>query len=408
MIKRLRFKLVIACMVSLLLVLVIIMGILNTLNYRDIVLDADNVLDILRVTDGIFPFPESTYDWRVDGPRYKSPELPFEIRFFSVLLSNEGVVVASDTQQITALDSETVKSHATRAYGKGDDRGFVDDYRFLRYQDDEGIHIIFLDCGRTLSSHNGVLKNSILISASGLLAVFVLIVILSGRIIKPIADSYDKQRLFITDAGHEIKTPITIIDASAEVLEMEFGENEWLKGIRQQTKRLNSLTTDLIRLSRTEENHNLPMMDFPLSELVEETASTFFMAARVQNKEIRVYIQPSIIMCGHGDSFRQLVSILLDNALKYSPEGASIRLRLERKAKNILLISENESTQPLTKEHVNRLFDRFYRGDSSRSSQTQGYGIGLSIAKAIVGTHAGKISAVANDTTLIITAVFPV
>ncbi len=407
MIRRLRFKLIVVCMLSLLLVLTAIMGFLNVVNYRGIVQDADNVLNLLKANSAQLPRLQESFDWRNDGPRYKSPELPFEIRFFSVLLSEKGGIETTDMVQIAAIDEETVTRYALRAFESGKERGFVEDYRYIRYEEEDGIHIIFLDYGRVLASHRSVLLNSILISAAGLLAVFLLIVVLSKRIMKPFAENYEKQKLFITDAGHEIKTPITIIDAAAEVLEMEYGENEWLQGIRQQAKRLGTLTGDLIRLARMEECDDLQMIEFPLSELADEAACAFHPMAKAQNKELCVHIQPDITWRGHEDSIRQLISVLLDNALKYSPEGSETRLQLERRNRSIILRVENESTQALDKAHLDSMFDRFYRGDSSRSSKTQGYGIGLSIARAIVTSHRGKISASADGNRLTITAAFP-
>lgn len=407
MIRRLRFKLIAVCMGSLIAVLTVIMCALNIVNYRGILQDADSVLALLKANAGQVPLLQESFDWTKDGPRYKSPELPFEIRFFSVQLSENGEIETTDMVQITAVDETTVAEYARRAYESGRERGFVEDYRFLCYADDSGMHIIFLDYGRTLSSFKSVLTNSILISTAGLLAVFLLIVILSKRIMKPFVENYEKQKLFITDAGHEIKTPITIIDAAAEVLEMEFGENEWLQGIRQQAKRLGLLTGDLIRLARMEESENMQMIDFPLSELVREEATDFQPLAKAQGKELRLYIQSNIEWRGHEDSIRQLISILLDNALKYSPKGGAICLYLGKRGKGVCLQVENESEQPLNREHMDRIFNRFYRGDPSRSSQTQGYGIGLSIAKAIVTAHRGKIGADTPDgRKLLITAIF--
>ncbi|MGN0184704.1 MAG: sensor histidine kinase [Aristaeellaceae bacterium] len=407
MIRRLRFKLVAATMLSLMLVLTVIMCALNIVNYRGIVQDADSVLELLRDNGGHFPEMPETFDWRIDGPRYKSPELPFEIRYFSVLLSAEGEIEDADMVQIAALDAESVSDYALRAWRSGRERGFVDDYRFLRCAEDGGVRIIFLDYGRTLASFQSVLISSVGISLAGLLAVLLLVTALSGRIMKPFAESYEKQKQFITDAGHEIKTPITIIDAAAEVLESEYGENEWLRGIRQQAGRLTALTNSLIRLSRMEEGQRR-MIEFPLSELVYEAASGFLPLAKAQNRELKLYIQSNIALRGDEDGIRQLICVLLDNALKYSPEGSAISLRLERRGKGVSLQVENESTQMLSREHMERMFNRFYRGDSSRSSKTSGYGIGLSIAKAVVSAHRGRISASSPDgRRLIISAVLP-
>ena len=210
-------------------------------------------------------------------------------------------------------------------------------------------------------------------------------------------ESYEKQKRFITDAGHEIKTPITIIDADAEVLEMDLPGNEWLQDIRFQTKRLASLTNDLIFLSRMDEEHTqLQTIDFPLSDLVSETAQSFQSLAKTQKKEFVTDIEPLLTMNGDEKSLRQLVSILLDNALKYSPENGSITLSLHKAGKMIHLTVTN-TVESLAKENLAYLFDRFYRTDQSRNSQTGGYGLGLSIAKAVVTAHKGKITATASD-----------
>lgn len=406
MIHRLRFKLVAATMLSLLLVLTVIMCTLNTVNYRGIVQDADSVLDLLRENAGRFPEIPERFDWQIDGPRYKSPELPFEIRYFSVLLSESGEIEDADMVQIAALDADAVADCALRAWKSERERGFVDKYRFLRYEDTSGIRIIFLDYGRTLASFQNVLFSSIGISLAGLLAVLLLVTVLSGRIMKPFAENYQRQRQFITDASHEIKTPITIIDAAAEILEAECGESEWLQGIRQQAGRLAALTNDLIRLSRMEEARG-KMIGFPLSELAYETASEFLPLSKAQGKELKLYIQSGIAWRGDEEGIRQLISILLDNALKYSPESSAISLRLEQRGKGVSLQVENVSVQPLTREHLDRMFNRFYRGDPSRS-KTSGYGIGLSIARAVVHAHRGKIGASTPDgKKLIISIAFP-
>ena len=275
MIKKLRVRFVAASMLSLLLVLSVILGGLNIFNYRSIVSDIDSVLALLRESGGALPEALGDFDWREAGPRYQSPELPYEIRFFSALLNGEGDVLSTETEYIFAVDEENVNAYAQKAWQSGNASGFVDNYRYLLYAEGENSRVIFLDCGRMLAGFQDLLLNSILIALAGYAAVFVLVTLLSGRIVKPFARGYEQQRRFITDAGHEIRTPLTIIDADAELLAMELGENEWLNDIRAQTRRLSALTGDLIALSRMEEKQNLPMIEFPLSDIVRETAESF-------------------------------------------------------------------------------------------------------------------------------------
>lgn len=205
------------------------------------------------------------------------------------------------------------------------------------------------------------------------------------------------------------KPPLAIIQADTEVLALETGEeNEWIVDIQTQIKRLSTLTNDLIYLSRMEEEQGRQQfLPLPFSELVAEAAQAFQAVAKRQNKTLSVDVQPMLTLVGEEKSLVQLVSILLDNALKYSPEGGQIALRLSRQGKHLRLSVEN-TAEVLSKELLENMFDRFYRGDASRNSGQGGYGIGLSIAKAVVQAHRGKLSAAAKGTDrLVITALFP-
>ena len=407
MIRKLRTRLVLASMLSLIAVLGVIMGGLNLMNYQRIVRDADGVLALLGENGGKFPRIDDNYKWPERGPRYRSRELPFEMRYFSVLLDGDGNVLDTRTDRIAAVGAEAARDYARAVFESGGTKGFQGIYRYLRRDEAEGVRIIFLDCGRLLTQFHSVLGRSVLISAIGLAAVFLLIALLSARIVRPIARSYEKQRRFISDAGHEIRTPITIIDADAEILEMDLGDNEWLSDIRQQTARLAELTNDLIFLSRMEEQEQATMIEFPLSDVVSETAASFQALALTRGKTFVMDVAPMLSMVGNEKQIGQLVSILLDNAIKYSDEAGEIRLSLKKQNKSIRLSVEN-TVEAISKEVMDNMFERFYRGDASRNSGTKGYGIGLSIAKAVVEAHRGKITAESADGRRVtITAVFP-
>lgn len=408
MIRKLRAKLIIASLLSLLLVLSVIIGVAGVLNYTSLVSDADSVLAILRENDGTFPLgdPPGGKDRFREGRRF-SPELPYESRYFTVFLSESGSVISVNTGKIAAVDTSTAIDYAVEAVASGAARGFADDYRFTVYASGEETHVVFLDCGRELGSFRSFLATSAAVSAAGLLAVTLLLIFFSGRIVKPFSENYEKQRRFITDAGHELKTPLTIIDADAEVLEMDLGENEWLGDIRTQTKRLAELTNSLILLSRMEEQPRMEKIEFPLSDVVEETVETFQALARTRGKTLSSRVQPMLSMNGDEKAIRQLLTILLDNAVKYADEGGRIEAVLE-KQKNTLRLSVFNTAESVSRESLAHLFDRFYRADASRNSGTGGYGLGLSIASAVVAAHRGKISASSPDgKSLRITAVFP-
>lgn len=411
MIRRLRRKFIVACMVSLTIVLAVILGGVNLMSYQKVVTDADAILALLDDNGGAFPknhggqhtaaiLPDSAPPAKKDlfGQRGMSPETPYESRFFTVLLEEDGHVLQTDTVQIAAVDEEEAAIYAQNVFTSGRRSGFWGNYRYLLCEDEQGSLIIFLDCGRSLSSFRTTLLTSVLLALLGLLAVLVLLLILSKRIVRPVAESYEKQKQFITDAGHELKTPMTIISADADLAEMECGENQWISDIRRQAQRLTDLTNDLIYLSRMEEEQpNLQRIDFPLSDVTEEMAQSFQALAKSQEKEFFLHIQPMISFTGDEKAIRQLLSILLDNALKYSPAGGQLKLVLQKQGRTIVLSVSNTSTQPIEQDKLPHLFDRFYRTDQSRSSQTGGYGLGLSIARSIVQAHKGKIRAESGD-----------
>lgn len=233
-------------------------------------------------------------------------------------------------------------------------------------------------------------------------------ILLSARIVKPFSENYEKQKQFITDAGHELKTPLTIIDADAEILEMDIGENEWLRDIQAQTERLALLTNNLITLSRIEEQPKTEKISFPISDIIEEGVEAFQTLARTHNLSLSAQIQPMLSMIGDEKSMRQLITIFLDNAIKYTNDGGCIEVTL-KKQKNSIILSIFNTTDYLPKEDLKHIFDRFYRADKSRNSSTGGHGLGLSIAAASVSAHKGKISATTQDEkSLLITGSFPI
>lgn len=403
MIKKLRRKFVAVAMLSLFIVLLIIIGTVNILNYTRMADDAQRTINILKENDGSFPKPDMKPGHGKEMFKGMSPEAPYESRYFSVLMDGSGNVSTIDTGKIAGTDTDEAAEYAAKVLECGRTSGFMGQYRFGIKDKDNGKLIIFLYCGRELSNFRAVLLISVGISFVGMLAVFLLLIFFSGRIVKPVSESYEKQKRFITDAGHEIKTPLTIIDADAELVGLDCGENAWLEDIRKQTKRLTALTNDLIYLAKMEEGQkSSTKIEFPLSDVVEETAESFRARAVNENKKLDIDIQPEITYCGDEKAIRQLVSILVDNAVKYSDGIKIISVKLEGQGGTSKLskgfrLQVFNSCEHIEPESVKHLFDRFYRAEQSRNSQTGGYGIGLSVAKAVVDAHKGKITADTAD-----------
>ena len=264
-----------------------------------------------------------------------------------------------------------------------------------------------MDCTKARQSFNTFLFISILITVVGLITVFILMYFLSKRIIRPFVESQEKQKRFIADAGHEIKTPVTIIDADTEVLRLEMGDNEWLDDIRRQTKRMGSLTDDLVFLSRIDDNLTLTFGQVNISDIAQETLENFGSLAKIKGITIESEIEKDVIIHADKKSVERLLSVLLDNAVKYSPEQDVISASLKKQSKNILVTVENTAMN-LDKKDVVRVFDRFYRADKSRNDGVKGYGLGLSMARAIVEAHKGKISASLTKSRFKISVTLPI
>ena len=411
MISRLRRKFIIISILSVTAVLAVLIGSINIFNFMNVTREADNIIDMLVEGGGVFPerlppWPDAPFTDPFGGRRDMiSPELRFEARYFTIRISYDGSRIATNTGMIAAVDASEAWELAEKVFEQGKLEGFEGDYRFRIADLGDSILIVFYDCGRSLNNARSFLWISIFISLIGLLIVFALIAITSKAVVKPAAEAYEKQKRFITDAGHELKTPLAVINADCDVLEMENAGNEWIADIRKQTERLTGLTGRLIYLAKTEEGskQKMTMIDFPLSDCISEEVESFKGLARASGKMITSEIADGLSYNGDQRAIEELVSILMDNAVKYSPEGGNIEVSLHKQGSKIIFRVYNDTKEPVPADVIKHMFDRFYRADSSRNSETGGYGIGLSIAKGITGSHGGKINAASKDKGIIIT-----
>lgn len=394
MIKKLRQKFILISMFSLTFVIAIIIGIINIHNYSSIVKRADEKLELIINNNGIFPREK---DNKIMPPDNKmSPEAPFETRYFSVTFNNNGEVIKVNIDRIAAIDELSAESYATSLYNNSKTKGFFKNYRYQSKTRDTETLYVFIDCQHDLITFREFLYASLLFSLIGITTIFLLVFFSSKIILKPISESYEKQKHFITDASHELKTPLTVIDASADVLEMEVGENEWIPSIKDQVTRLTKLTEDLLMLSRMNETNRVIFTDFSLSEVLEDSIKRFESVAISQGKTIETNIPNNISYNGEINMISQLFSILLDNALKYTNEKGLIKVSLSETEKNKKIVFYNTCENIEIGNH-DYLLERFYRKDSSRNSNTGGHGIGLSIAKSIIDNHKGKINIKSDD-----------
>ena len=433
MIKKLRRKVILLTMTSVFALLAVVVAGMNLINYGNVVATADEVLQFLtgdeiktaegrgenglgwqqeggkgqnRATDSDLPLFDRP--WRM--PRRINDETAYESRFFFVVLDGDGGLIVVDTGRVAAVDSEEAVTVAQEVFASGRTSGFCGVYRYAVEKEDNGnVRLTFLDCRRSLDNFRYFLLASVGMALLGFAVVFVTVYFLSGRMIRPIAESYEKQKRFITDAGHEIKTPLTIINANAELLECDFGENESINDIRDQTKRLTALTEKLVYLSKMEEGGDrLAMEEFSLSELLNEMTPPFARLAQAQGKTLTADVPAGVSLNGNAEALGRLVSLLLDNAVKYAAPEGEITVSLRRQGRHVALSVANPTEEKMEKEDLHRLFDRFYRTDRSRNSETGGHGIGLSVAKAITEQHGGRIKAEFADGVFTVTVTLPV
>lgn len=403
MIARLRRKFVLVAMLSVALVLTGIMAAVNAANYLGVQESADARLRLLAEGDGTFPagFGEDMRGREAGGtqappPDGLSPETPFETRFFTVTLTADGAVEAVDTDRIAAVSRSDAESWAQELARAGRTAGFHGSYRFLAVAgaaDDGSTMYIFLDCSRDLASFWSFLTTSAGMSALGLALVFAISLGLSRVAVRPIEVAYERQKRFITDASHEIKTPLSVIDAANEVIEIEHGEDEWTRSIHGQVARLSSLTERLVMLARMDETGGrLPMETVGLSELVLRGAAAAEPVIEARGHRLAVDVEPGISCRGNAAALEQALELLLDNAGRYASAGSEVRLSLRAAGRGAELAVENDCDE-LPAGDLDRLFERFYRPDRSRSSATGGTGVGLSVVRAVAEAHRGTAAA---------------
>ena len=424
MIKTLRRKFILIAMLSVTAVLLLIVGSINVSNYVTVLQDADLRLQYLSETGGEFIPPDQKEDlppqeepqtdenaWReaeagmtkpdrngffFDKKGRLSAETPFDTRFFTVTIQ-DGSVTAVNTGRIAAVDEATAESMALTLYEKGKTGGLSDHFRYRADETDGAVRYLFVDCSRELNTFYSFLTASLLVSVLGLGLVFLLVLFFSKKALSPVEESLQKQKRFITDASHELKTPMAVISAANEVIEIENGESEWTQSITKQIGRLTSLTEKLVMLTRMDEETYRPAIaDFDLSAAVRETVESFEAVAQIRHRTLVTEIADGVTCSGDEAGIRQVVSLLTDNALKYSNENGTIRVSLKKSGKNAVLTMEN-TVDAIEKGDKSVFFERFYRADASRNSKTGGHGIGLSVAEAIVRAHKGKITANAPD-----------
>ncbi|MDE6781569.1 MAG: HAMP domain-containing histidine kinase [Ruminococcus sp.] len=328
------------------------------------------------------------FDHKKDEP---FPKNFGSIDFFVIMADNNGNYLACMNND--DLTDENAQAYITEVLRQKHNTGMMDSYQFYEVSKDNGTLIALTDKSEEKKVMNQFIRTTIIIGALTLIVLSFVGYFLSRKSIEPIKAAFEKQKQFISDASHELKTPLTVISANADVLSGEIGENKWLNYIKSQTDRMNLLVNDLLSLTRLENNtSNFICTDFSLSQAVTNTALPFECRAFETNKKFIVDVEDNITINGSEQHIKQMTAIFIDNALKYSNDGGIVRVTLKKQNDRKILSVYNTGTGVKDSEK-DKIFERFYRSDDSRTRQTiGGYGLGLAIAKSIIDKHKFKIS----------------
>lgn len=393
MLKKLRRRFIAAAMAAIGAVTLVLLVAINLWNYKITTDRLDDTLDVMSLTGSYSSGRDYTLPEIFGG---HSSEEMYMTRFFAVYYDTSGNAVSIFRDYIATVSVDQAVSYTSDALSSGHERGYHGDYRYEVLSGSGGSVVIFLNALQEQQSMKTLLRVSLIVALASLLAAFALITAFSKKATAPYIKNMEMQKQFITDAGHELKTPLTSISTSADVLKMEAGENEWIDNIQKQASRMSKLVANLVTLSKLDEGTRAPdMAEFSLSDAAWEVSEPFDLRAMAQGKKYSRSIEDGLVMFGDMAAVQQMISILLDNAFKYSDDGGEIRLSVQKQHKNCVIEVYNTCVEGSLGD-ISRFFDRFYRADKARSSDG-GTGIGLSIARAVAEAHGGSISAESAD-----------
>ena len=312
-----------------------------------------------------------------------------ETSYFKVVYYLNDKRFETDLTHSAQVGIDEAEKYAKQVLDSRKDKGYIEQYRYLVHRTKRGIQITFLSRAMAMEAFQSNCKTLILISVWGIAAMSIVLTAASSSVTAPLVRSHQKQKEFITSASHELKTPLTVINADAQLLELEIGQNEWLQDILQQVEHMTEMTHRLVYLARIEEQREqLVKIDFPISDVAEEITKSYQSVAQTLNKEYEAEIQEGTTYHGDEKAIRELMTVLLDNAFKYSSGHGKIKAELKTERHGIFWAVEN-TVADVTEEQMKNFTDRFYRRDTS--DKVKGFGIGLSIARAVAEAHKGKL-----------------
>lgn len=333
------------------------------------------------------PFHEGDHRFKPDF----DPQSPmFQLStFYTVSISYDGKILEIKNDQPTVYTDNDLERLARKIINSRKDTGTVDNLAFYKTDKDGYILVAFMDNTVINEGAMTLFRYTLIFGGFALVLFFFLSVFLAKKIVNPLEESYHKQKQFISDAGHELKTPVSVVSANAELLSREIGDNKWLQNIQYENERMGTLVDQLLQLARTE-NVIPQMAHLDFSRLVAGELLPFESVAFEKGLTLNSNITSDIAVEGNSTQLKQIVSILLDNAIRHSKDKGEVYLSLT-KEHGIAKLSVINKGDKIPAEQREQIFERFYRADTVRNSEDKHYGLGLAIAKAIVTSHKGRI-----------------
>jgi signal transduction histidine kinase len=390
MIRKLRIKFILVMMGVLVAVFAILFAMLNIFMQTSSSRQTEQLLSYVAEQDGLL-LPFRGPDARGDFPSGFNPAMMRAGRFFYAKADAQGSFFETNYEMMFDFTNSEALDLAKNALGRSQEKGTIDHFQYLVARKDYGHIIVFAERSieALMLSRLAAISGWVALGTFSALLVFSLL--LSKWAVKPIAAAFDKQRRFISDASHELKTPLAILNANAGVLENEVGANRSLESIKAQSERMKRLIQSLLTLAKADEgNAQTVFSEFDLSKTVLNAALEFESRAFEERTRYEVFVEEEIAYSGDPQQIRQLAAILIDNALKYSGENGQVKVALKKESGKRVFFVYNTGVGVQDQERA-LIFERFYRSDESRARETGGYGLGLSIAKAIADAHKGKI-----------------
>ncbi len=414
MFKKSKRKIVAAVMSALVLLFLGTLAVIYISSYREV---SSRNRDMLERYAQLYPLnirdhqgetakPEAAPSRRPDGPRFEDTPAFQLSTFYSVAVSKDGGTVLSvDNSGREIYTDEELGEYALQIVKSGKTRGTKERLVYVAVDKGGCTLVAFMDNTIVRDSMTTLFRYTLIFGGMAIVLLFFVAIFLANRIVRPLEESYRKQKQFISDAGHELKTPVSVVNANADMLRREIGENRWLSNIQYENTRMGALVTQLLELARTE-NVTPEMAEVDLDRIVMGEALPFETVVFEKGAKLKCDVAEGVRVVGNAAQLSELISILLDNAVRHNAPEGTVRIELRREKSHAVLSVSNEGA-PIPEEHQKHLFDRFYRADAARTGGDNRYGLSLAIAKAIVEAHHGQISVSCHDGLIVFTAVIP-